>query len=154
MFTSSAARMTALMCLAAAPLAAQNAPAAEPTAAKLSPANEARFLTLGKQYTRWFLNGFADSLSAAVAPEVLENLGGADGIRDQMNLVAERAGSETKLLAEKMTMRNGKPQFWHEGEFALFTTEPLVIRWVLNLEGKIIGVGINPKSSAPPPDQQ
>jgi hypothetical protein len=154
MFHSPAVRMTALMCLAAAPLAAQNAPAATPTAAKLSPADEARFLALGKQYTRWFLNGFADSLSAAVAPEVLEKLGGADGIRDQMNMVAERAGSETRMLVEKMTMRNGQPQFWHEGEFSVLTSEPLVVRWIFDKDGKITGAGLGPKSQTPPPDQQ
>jgi hypothetical protein len=133
----------------AAPLAAQDSTAH----ARMTPAEEQRFLALGKQYTRWFLNGFADSMSTAFDSTVLTQLGGANGIRDQMNVIAERGGSETRMLTEKMTLRNGQPQFWHEGEFSVFTNEPLVIRWVLNKDGKIVGVGFGPKSSTPAPDQ-
>jgi len=144
--------------LAAAPLAAQTpAPPAPPSAApapppRLTAQQESEFLVLGKTYTRWFLAGSADSLASAFDAEMLTRVEGVDGISKMMWQIADRAGSQTKVLVEKMTYRNGKPQYWHEAEFSGLADEPLVIRWVLNPEGKIIGAGINPKSVAPEPD--
>ena len=150
----SLAALSALL-LAAAPLAAQTtpAPAAAP-AIPLSPADEARFLALGKTYTRWFLTGKADSLMGAFAPEMAEKVGGVEGVQQMMNQIAERAGVETKVTEEKMTRRNGLPQFWHAGQFSELADDELVIRWVFDKDGKIAGAGINPKANAPAPDAQ
>ncbi len=141
--------------LAAAPLNAQTPAPAAPAAAapaKLTTEQEARLLDLGKQYTRWFLSGKADSLATGFDAEVLTKVGGAGGIATMMEQITERAGVPTKVIAEKLTYRNGKPQHWYEAEFSELADEPLVIRWVFNAEGKIIGAGINPKSAAPKPD--
>jgi hypothetical protein len=142
-----------------APLAAQTtpAPAAAPAAAPatpLSPAEEARLLELGKTYTRWFLTGKADSLVGAFAPDMAEKVGGVEGVQQMMNQIAERAGVETKVTEEKMTRRNGRPQFWHAGQFSDLEDDELVIRWVFDQNGKIAGAGINPKANAPAPDAQ
>ncbi len=138
-----------------APLGAQTpttAPAAAAAAAKLTAEQEARLLALGKTYTRWFLGGQADSLASAFDAEMLAKVQGVQGITEMMGQIAERAGIQTKVVAEKLTYRRGNPQYWHEAEFSELADEALVIRWVLSPEGKIVGAGINPKSAAPPPD--
>lgn len=138
----------------AAPLAAQTTAPAAPAAApaKLTPEEEARFLALGKTYTRWFLAGKADSMLTAFDPEAAEKAGGIEGIRGMMNSLAERAGVETKIVEEKITRRNGRVQFWHAGLFSDFADEEVVLRWIFDANGKITGAGMNPKSKAPAPD--
>jgi len=143
--------------LAAAPLAAQTPapaapPAAAPAPAKLTAEQETKMTALGKTYTRWFLAGTVDSLAAVYDPKLLERVNGVAGIVEMMQQISEKAGFPTKVIAEKLTYRNGMPQYWYEAEFSEFAPEPVVIRWLLTPEGKIIGSGINPKSAAPKPD--
>lgn len=143
--------------LAAAPLAAQTpAPAAPPAAApapvKLTAEQETKLTALGKTYTRWFLAGAADSLVSVFDAKLHERVNGVVGITEMMQQISEKAGFPTKVVAEKLTYRNGQPQYWYEAEFSEFAPEPVVIRWLLTPEGKIIGSGINPKSAAPKPD--
>lgn len=143
--------------LIATPLAAQTPapatpPAAAPAPVKLTAEQEAQMTALGKTYTRWFLAGSADSLATAFDADMLTKVQGVGGITEMMGQITDRAGFQTKVLAEKLTYRNGKPQYWHEAEFSELAGEALVIRWVLNPEGKIVGAGINPKSAAPRPD--
>jgi hypothetical protein len=133
-----------MLSLATLPLAAQT-----PTPTPLSAADSTHLMELGRNYTRWLLTGRADSLVAVMTPEFLESSGGAAGVAERLGQVAERAGQETKMVAEKMTRRNGKPQFWHEGEFALYDSEPLVFRFVFDEKGKLAGIGMGPKSQAP-----
>lgn len=148
--------LAAAALLSAAPLAAQTAtPTADtPKAAPFSPADEARFMALGKTYTRWFLNGRADSLLGAMDPATAEKMGGIESIRENMNTVAERAGAELKVVVEKMTRRRGAAQFWHEGQFSEIQGDYFVIRWVMDEKGKLIGAGLGPKAQTPQPDPQ
>jgi hypothetical protein len=112
---------------------------------------EAQYLTLGKQYTGWFFTGRADSLLAHMAPDSREAVGGAAGILNQRDQLVARAGNETMPLEDKLTWRRGMPQFWHEGAFDGFS-EPIVLRWVMDDKGAIIGVGLGPKSRTPEVD--
>jgi hypothetical protein len=139
--------LTAAVSLLALPLAAQDAPPAAPPFKPFTEAETERYLTLGKQIQAWFLAGHADSILAASSPEVAEQLG-LDGIRQQMDLFAERAGTVITVLEEKLTRRNGIPQFWWEAEVTNFTAEPVVLRWLFDEEGKLVGAGMNPKSRA------
>lgn len=145
--------LAALVIAGAAPLAAQTAdkPALQPPIT-LTAADSARFLALGKTYTRWFLSGKADSLATAIEPKSLEGLGGIDGIVQAQANVAERAGAETKVVEEKLTRRNGRLQFWHAGEFTGIPGDAFVIRWVLDEQGRIVGAGLGPKANTPPVD--
>jgi hypothetical protein len=113
--------------------------------------SEEQYLTLGRHYTEWFFAGRADSLLAHMSPESRGATGGAAGILSQRDLVSARAGKETLLLEEKMTWRKGMPQFWHE---AMFTnlTEPVVVRWVMDNQGAIVGIGLGPRSQTPEVD--
>ena len=113
--------------------------------------SEAQYLTLGRHYTEWFLAGRTDSLLAHMSPASREATGGAAGILSHRDEVSARAGKETVLLEEKMTWRRGMPQFWHEAMFDSMT-EPVVIRWVMDEKGDIIGIGLGPKSQTPAVD--
>lgn len=128
----------------ASPLAAQ-----APVVAPLSVADSTKLMELGHTYARWILAGRTDSLAAVLPADVLERLGGAAGISEQLAMVEQRAGAETVLLEEKMTRRNGRPQFWHEGVFSQFVYEPLVFRFVFDEKMKVAGIGMGPKSQAP-----
>ena len=113
--------------------------------------SEAQYLTLGRHYTEWFFAGRTDSLIAHMSPGSVEASGGAAGILNQRDQVSARAGKETVLLEEKMTWRRGLPQFWHEAMFENFA-EPVVIRWVMDDAGAIVGIGLGPKSQTPDVD--
>jgi len=110
-----------------------------------------QYLALGKQYTGWFFSGRADSLLAHMSAESREASGGSAGILEKRDQVTTRAGNEVMVLEEKMTWRKGMPQFWHEGTFDGFN-EPLVLRWVMDDKGAIVGIGMGPKSHTPEVD--
>jgi hypothetical protein len=113
--------------------------------------SDSQYTALGKRYTEWFFAGRADSLLSHMEPKTGEALGGTAGILDQRDRVATRAGAEKIVMEEKLTRRHGQPQFWHEGMFDQLD-EPLVLRWVMNPAGQIVGVGLGPKSQTPEPD--
>ena len=123
-----------------------------PAAAPDTTAQTAKFTALGKTYIRWMMAGRADSLATGFDPSTLEQMGGAAALRENMDKLSERAGSQTTVIADYMTRRNSYPQFWHEANFSGMD-EPVVIRFVLDKEGKIIGTGVGPKSRTPAIDQ-
>ena len=89
-----------------------------------------------------------ESLVAMMPAENAIAMGGVAGAHEQMLKMKERMGSVVKVLAEKMTRREGKPQFWFEADYTDFTDEPVVMRFVFTEDGKLVGLGINPKSAA------
>ncbi len=145
--------MVAMLAIPSASLAAQEAapPALKPPVT-LTAADSARYLALGKSYTRWFLNAHVDSLVAVIDPASLEQMGGADGVHKTMQQVGERAGAQLAVVEEKLTRRRGFIQYWHAGNFSEMTTDQLVIRWLLDEHGKIVGAGVGPRANAPPVD--
>lgn len=137
---------------AVAPVAAQDTATAAP--APFTAEEESRYLALGKRATAFFFEGQADSLLAMMDSTTRVRLGGIDGIRRQMDVVAERAGVPLNVLAQRMTRRQGTAQFWWEAEMSNFTDEPLVMRWLFDEQGHLVGAGLGPKSQTPPPDGQ
>ena len=134
--------------IAIAPLAAQDS-ADGPTPAKpFTASEEAHYLELGKKVNRWFFEGHADSIAAIADSGARSRMGDVDGIRQMMDQIAERGGVPLTVLAEKMTRREGRPQFWYEAEFSNFTAEPLVFRWLFNDQDQLVGAGVGPKSMA------
>lgn len=140
----------AAVTVVSSPLIAQDTAPAPP--APFTAEAEARYLALGKQATRFFFEGKADSLLAMADSVTGERLGGVAGIRGMMDQIGERAGVPLTVLAEKMTRRNGLAQFWYEAEFSNFTAEPVVLRWLFDEAGMLVGAGVNPKSRTPPVD--
>ncbi len=133
--------------LAAAPLTAQDAAPAAPK--PFTADEEARYLKLGHQAVTFFFDGKADSLLAMMDSATKTRAGGVDGVRQQMDAVAERGGVPLTVKAERMTRRNGQPQFWYEADMSNYADEPIVFRWLFNEQGQITGIGMGPKSNAP-----
>lgn len=138
--------VAAAMLLLAPVLHAQDA---TPAPAKPFTAEEtARYMELGKRANRYFFEGLADSLVAMGDSAFAARVGGIDGVRQQVANIADRAGMPLTVVDQKLTRRNGTPQFWWEAEFSEFTDEPLVFRWLFNEAGQLTGAGMGPKSQA------
>jgi hypothetical protein len=135
----------ALLLIAPALHAQDEAPA---PAKPFTAAETARYTAIGQAATRYFFAGHADSLIAMGDSAFQARVGGVDGIRQQVDMIGERAGMVLNVLDQKMTRRNGTPQFWYEAEMSNFTDEPIVFRWLINEDGKLVGAGMGPKSMA------
>ncbi|HEY7472514.1 MAG TPA: hypothetical protein VIE68_09225 [Gemmatimonadota bacterium] len=101
-------------------------------------------LALARQYTDWLLIGQADSLLA----HSVEGTSTRDEYADLSRLIAERAGFELEVSEETWKLRNGDCQYWRTSQFSAID-EPLLIRWVIDREGRIAGIGAGPLSQAP-----
>lgn len=113
---------------------------------------DADYLALGRKYYDWFISAEADSILAHLSPAAREGAGGIEGVNRAVVDFLTRAGVETELVEEKMTRRNGRPQYWRESRYASFTDETLVFRWVFTDTGELDGVGMGPRSRTPAPD--
>lgn len=135
--------------LFALPLAAQGTPPTPPPPFKpFTAAENERYLARGKQIMAWYLAGQADSVYSTFAPETAAEIT-VDQIRQQRDVFEERAGTVLRVHAEKMTRRNGVAQFWWEADGSNFAAEPVVMRWLLNEQLQVVGIGFTPKSRAP-----
>lgn len=138
--------------MVASPVAAQTAPAAPPTAPAapkpFTPEEHARYMALGKKVNTWFFEGQADSIYAIADSSARVAMGGVEGIEQQLERFSLRAGAMLRIVDEKMTRREGAPQFWFEAEFAEFTDDALVLRWIFNEQGQLTGAGMSPKGGA------
>jgi hypothetical protein len=135
--------------LVAAPLAAQTA-----TPPNAGPAvDEALLLERGRKLTDWLLAAQADSILAYMTEDTRTRVGGRGGITEMSMKIATSAGEQAVVVEEKMTRRNGKPQFWRQAKFDGMMPEPLVFRWVFDSAGYVVGAGIQPLSQAPAPDK-
>ncbi len=142
--------------LTAGPLAAQSTPPTPPQTPPTAPqpakpftAEEtARYMALGRKVNTWFFEGYADSLYAIADSAARQGMGGLEGIQKQMEMFGTRAGPMMRVVEEKMTRREGRPQFWFEAEFVEYTQGTLVLRWVFNEEGQLTGSGMGPKGGA------
>ena len=141
--------------LAAAPAAAQTASTAAPAAAAAAPAvvlTETQWILLGRQVTEWLWAGQTDSILAHSSPDAMEHMGGAEGLVKARDELMARLGSETDVIADKMTKRKGNTQYWRESKYELGPPEPVVLRFVFNAQAQIIGIGIGPLNQVPAPD--
>jgi len=118
-----------------------------PTAASQKPDS----LALARQYTVWFYTNQVDSLIAHYSADTRRDTTLRRDIAAQMEQLALRAGTETGVVEEKFVKRNGRTQYWRTAKFTDFA-EPILLRWVINPDGTIGGMGLGPKSQAPPID--
>lgn len=133
------------------------APASAATPAPAAPAVPAapikpigNEIELGRKFTQWFFTAQFDSLFGYFDEEGQQNLGNPAAMQQHLDELVARVGEETAVIEEKVVMRNGKPQYWRTGTYSL-AAEPIMIRWVI-VNGKILGIGLNPASQAPPID--
>lgn len=110
-------------------------------------------LALARQYTQWLYTGEADSLAAHATDTAREGFATVEGFTQYSETIASRAGFETDVIEETWKLRNGACQYWRTASFT-DVREPMLIRWVLDVEGRIAGLGLGPATQAPPVDAE
>ena len=108
-------------------------------------------LALARQYTSWLYLGQVDSLVAHTAEDSRGEL--SQTYPQLGQLIAQRAGFELEVSEETWKLRNGECQYWRTAQFSVMD-EPILIRWVLDREGRITGLGAGPYSQAPPVESE
>lgn len=108
-------------------------------------------LALARKFTEWLYTGQGDSLYAHSSEQTRQGGSTPDWWLERTNVIGQRAGLETEVISEDFRMRNGRPQYWRVARFSDLD-EPLLIRWVIDDDGKIAGIGMGPLSQAPPTD--
>lgn len=125
-------------------------PVAAHAQAKTTPRPDS--LALARQFTAWFYAGEIDSLMAHHPAQDRADTNFRRGIQRDIDTLSVRAGTEVSVLEEKFVMRNQRPQYWRTAKFSNMN-EPVLLRWVINPQGEIIGFGLGPLSQAPPIDK-
>ncbi|MBX3175122.1 MAG: hypothetical protein KF709_11960 [Gemmatimonadaceae bacterium] len=108
-------------------------------------------LEFGRKFAEWFRASNADSAAAHMTANLLNDLGGRDGVLEGMSQIAMRAGDFVKILEEQFAWRGGKRQYWQTAQMSSMT-EPVVYRFVMEPNGQISGLGVNPISRRPDAD--
>lgn len=108
-------------------------------------------MAIGNQYAEWFLDYDAESLREKFSDELKERLGSVGDMIDQMGQFFDQIGMQETVVSQRYCMRNGQRQFWHTAKFSDMD-ENVVIRFVIEPDGTITGIGINPESQNPPVD--
>jgi len=139
-----------MICASAPNLAAQEGEAEAEAPAEITPM-PADSMEIGQRYAGWLIDYRADSLWAHLSDESKERLGSVGDFRDQMGQIFRQIGNQDHVVSQRYWMRNGDHQFWHTAEFSNLD-EPVVIRFVIDPDGTITGLGINPQSQNPPVD--
>lgn len=104
----------------------------------------------GRQFAVWILNNQIDSVVARMAPG--DNVEEArTHLTRLVQDIAMRAGSEVKVVEERMIKRNGRDQYWRTAEFER-APEAVLLRIVVTPQGQYAGVGIGLASNPPPID--
>ena len=106
-------------------------------------------LALARQYTQWLYAGETDSLLAHSTGETRVDDPEGDDFTRLSKMIADHAGFELEVSDETWKLRNGDCQYWRTAQFSA-TEEPILIRWVLDPQGRIEGVGAGPWTQAPP----
>jgi hypothetical protein len=134
-------------------LAAQNTDGADANATDAGPTAPmpADSMAIGEKYVDWLIDYRADSLWTHLSDDVKERLGSVGDMRDQMGQIFRQIGNQGHVASQRYWMRNGEHQFWHTADFSNID-EPVVIRFVIEPDGTITGLGINPQSQNPPVD--
>jgi len=110
-------------------------------------------LALVRQYTQWLYAGEADSLVARSTDGARESFATPEEFTRFTRMIANRAGLETDVIEETWKLRNGACQYWRTADFTDIG-EPMLVRWVLDEEGRIAGFGLGPATQAPSVDAE
>ena len=105
-------------------------------------------LALARQYTQWLYNGEADSLVAHSTAEARASFSTVEDWVQRSSTMTEVFGFEVDLIEETWKLRNGRCEYWRTASFSNLA-ERVLLRWVLNAQGKIHGANIGPASHPP-----
>lgn len=123
----------------------QPAPAVAPQGAIESPMKDS--LAHARRLVRLWNAGQVDSLMAFVAPQDRERIT-RDRVLGMIADLAARVGEEQEVIEEKFVKRNGQTQYWRTAKYSL-APEPMLMRWVFDAQGHVLGQGFGPASQAP-----
>jgi hypothetical protein len=110
-------------------------------------------MEIARRYTRWLYSAEADSLVAHHSAEGRARPRMKEELVASAAELAARAGTEVSVVEEKFVTRNGRRQYWRTANFSSIG-EPMLVRWVINSAGEIEGMGMGPRSQAPPIDPE
>ncbi len=110
-------------------------------------------LARARRIAGFFVHQQADSLYAAMPPDMQQGLGGIDGVTERMVRLTSQIGTEESVVEERWVMRNGQRQYWRFGRYVM-ADEPMVLRLVILPDGSLGGMGFNPASQLPPVDPE
>ena len=108
-------------------------------------------MEIGDQYVSWFLDYDAESLREKFDDGMKERMGSVGDMIDRMGQFFDQVGVQENVVSQRYWMREGQRQFWHTAKFSGMD-ENVVIRFVIQPDGMITGIGINPESQNPPVD--
>jgi len=108
-------------------------------------------LALARQYTAWLYTGGADSLFAHTAPASRESMS-RDRYAEATATILRRAGFEVSA-EETWKLRNGACQYWRTATMSSMEGG-LLVRWVLDAQGRITGLGLGPATHPPAVDAE
>jgi len=123
------------------------APAAHARLAQLSPDS----LERARRYATWLLTARSDSLYASLDSTSRRQFGSVSVFDEIAADLAIRAGAEEHVIEERWVNRLGKRQYWRTSKYS-GADEPMIVRLVILPTGELAGVGLNPRSQAPPTD--
>lgn len=126
---------------------------ATPAAVSAQQALPADSLERARTAARFFYAGEADSLIVRMTPATLEAVGGRVGLIEGISNVGLRAGEEVSVVEERWNMRNGQRQYWRTSRMSIFPAD-FLLRFNMDAEGNITGIGMGPAQNAPPIESQ
>ena len=140
-----------VLAMAAALPGVTSAQAAAPASTTRPAQLPADSMEIARKYTQWLYTSQADSLIAHSDAATRSRQGAKAQFEGLTAELATRAGTEKMVIEEKFITRNGARQYWRTAMFSDFS-QPLLLRWVINVRGELTGVGLGPLSQAPPID--
>jgi hypothetical protein len=96
----------------------------------------------------WLYTTQSDSLFAQMDSGSKAATGTARSLDNSSAELAMRAGTETRRIDEKFITRNGNRQYWRTANFSSLD-EPLLVRFVMNAKGQLMGIGLGLASQPP-----
>lgn len=116
------------------------------------PALPSDSLERGRKFSRWFKESNVDSLWEYIAPTAREGpFASKTALATASNDMQQRAGLFLPITEERFAWRGGNRQYW-QAFGASEAPGPVLLRWVLNAEGKVTGLGLGLAADAPPVD--
>lgn len=132
---SASALLLALVVGIPAVVSAQAAAAtAVPSVPRAKPAQlPADSMEIGRKFTKWLYTNQVDSLIAHMDSTGRAQPNARSDYESRVAMMAERAGSETKVIEEKYITRNGARQYWRVATFDR-APETVLLRFVVSSE--------------------
>ena len=110
-------------------------------------------LEIARRAATFFYAGEVDSLITMMTPAVLNEIGGREGLLGGLSQVSLRAGDEASVVEERWNLRNGQRQYWRTSKMTQFPDD-FLLRFNLDAQGLISGIGMGPAAAAPPIEAQ